>query len=152
MREVIDTALEPSRWNVVFHRKAENWFFAAIAFGRFKHVSAFAWVPELSIWLFYDVGFRRTRLFAVPDGATAQGMVGALARGNCIVTVDVREDALPWMRGGLFCTTAIKHLIGSGSGALRPDRLYRHLVASGGTVRDDESRSAKDRDRSESCE
>lgn len=76
MREAADIAAEPASWHVVFHRKAENWFFALIALGEFKHVSAFAWVPELSIWLFYDVGFRRTRLYAMPDGKAAQDLIG----------------------------------------------------------------------------
>lgn len=137
MREVSAFGIEARRWTVVFHREAENWFFSAIALGKFKHVSALAWVPDLGQWWIYDVGFRRTRLKVMEDGPTAKQVIGAIVRGNATVTIDVREDGLPWMRLGLFCTTAISHLIGLRCGALRPDALYRHLVAKGGVVRDD---------------
>lgn len=134
MKEIPAFGIEARRWTVVFHREAENWFFSAIAMGHFKHVSALAWVPELGQWWVYDVGFRRTRLRVLVDGANAQAVIAAIVKGNETVTVDVREDGLPWMRLGLFCTTSVSHLLGLRCGALRPDALYRHLVAKGGTV------------------
>ena len=145
MREIPAYGIEAKRWTVVFHRKSEHLLFRLLAMGRFKHVSAFAWIPELGIWTIYDVGFRRTRLIHLADGQHAHAVIAALAVGNVLVTVDAREDSLPLMRAGLFCTTAIKHLIGARSSALRPDSLYRHLVAQGGVVRDDECRPPKDR-------
>jgi hypothetical protein len=153
MREVPPFGIEARRWTVVFHRRAENWFFAALAMGQFKHVSAFAFIPELGIWTIYDVGFRRTRLVHLADTDHAKTILAHIVKGNCTVTVEARDDCLPLMRAGLFCTTAIKHLIGARSRALRPDRLFRHLVAQGGVVRDDGSREASreatDRGRSE---
>jgi hypothetical protein len=131
--------IEARRWTVVFHRKAENWFFGLIAMGHFKHVSAFAWLPELSIWVFYDVGFRRTRLVHMADGQFAQATIGNLCQDNATVTVAAREDGLPLMRWGLFCTTAVAHLLGLSCVALRPDALYRRLIASGGHLIDNGS-------------
>lgn len=152
MREVPPYGVEARRWTVVFHRKAENRFFAAIALGHFKHVSAFAWLPEMGHWLIYDVGFRRTRLMMLGDTEAAKSVLAGIVTGNCTVTIDVVEDELPWMRLGMFCTSSISHLIGIASGALRPDTLYRHLVAKGGVVRDYATRvQAKDRRRSELC-
>lgn len=145
MKEVPAFGIEARRWTVVFHRKAENWFFATIAMGRFKHVSAFAFIPELDIWTIYDVGFRRTRLVHLADTDHAKTILGEIIRGNCTVTVETSTGSLPLMRAGLFCTTAIKHLIGARSSALRPDRLFRHLVANGGVVRDDGSEETGDR-------
>lgn len=142
MREIPPFGIEALRWTIVFHRKAENRFFSMIALGRFKHVSALAWVPELGQWWVYDVGFRRTRLKVLVDGASAQAIIAAIIKDNATVTVDIREDQLPWMRLGLFCTTAVSHLIGLRCGALRPDALYRHLVAHGGIVRDDAAATA----------
>lgn len=136
MREVPAFGIEAARWTVVFHRKSEHWFFRTIALGHFKHVSALAWVPELSQWWVYDVGFRRTHLRVLVDGQAAQGIIAAIVKGNCTVTIDVRDENLPLMRLGMFCTTAVAHLVGIRSSALRPDRLYRHLVAQGGIVRD----------------
>jgi hypothetical protein len=149
MHEVPAFGIEARRWTVVFHRRAENWFFAAIAMGEFKHVSAFAFIPELGIWTIYDVGFRRTRLIHLADTDHAKSILAGIIRGNCIVTVDVGTGGLPLMRAGLFCTTAIKHLIGARSRALRPDRLFRHLVAQGGAVADDGSRETPDSRRPE---
>lgn len=152
MREVHQTGIEARRWTVVFHRRAENWFFSLIALGHFKHVSALAWIPELSQWWVYDVGFRRTRLSVMEDGQGAQDQIAAIVAGNATITIDVRDDELPWMRLGMFCTSAVAHLIGIRSGALRPDSLYRLLALKGGVVRDDESRKtsgAADRGRPE---
>jgi hypothetical protein len=137
LREVSPFGIEARRWTIVFHREAENRFFSAIALGHFKHVSALAWVPELSQWWVYDVGFRRTRLRVLEDGPTAQATIAAIVKGNAAVTLDVRDDGLPWMRLGLFCTTAVSHLLGVRCACLRPDALYRKLIASGGVVRDD---------------
>ena len=149
---VILTPTEPvvaKRWTVVFHRKAENRFFSLIALGHFKHVSAFAWLPELGIWTFYDVGFRRTRIVHLADGVAAHAYIARVVEGNALVTLDVRDDGLPLMRWGMFCTTGVAHLLGLKSGTLRPDALYRLLVANGGAVRDDGAKEARDGGRPE---
>lgn len=148
LREVSPVGIEARRWTVVFHRKAENWFFAAIAMGHFKHVSALAWIPELSLWLVYDVGFRRTRLRILEDGPTAAGIIAGIVEGNAAVTLDARDD-LPWMRLGMFCTTSVAHLIGVRCAALRPDALYRHLKGLGTVIDDAAAGKAEDRRRSE---
>lgn len=139
MKQIPQFGIEARRWTVVFHRKAENWFFHMIAMGHFKHVSAFAWLPDLDIWVFYDVGFRRTRLVHIADGQFAKASIGNLCEGNAMVTIEARTDGLPLMRWGLFCTTAVSHLLGLPCVALRPDALYRHLIASGGILTDDAS-------------
>lgn len=141
---------EPARWTIVFHRKAANRFFSIIAFGEFKHVSAFAWIPDLRIWLTFDAGFRRTKIVALPDTDESKALICGLIAGNAIVTMPVRDDALPLMRLGLFCTTAVKHLIGLNSSALRPDALFRHCIAQGGALSDD-AESANTTGRSQFC-
>lgn len=147
MREISEFGIEPTRWTVVFHRNSEHLIFRLIALGHFKHVSALAWIPELGQWWIYDVGFRRTRLKVLEDGHAAQRIICAIIAGNATVTIDVRDDQLPWLRLGMFCTTAVAHLLGIRTSALRPDALYRHLVANGGEVRDDAQRSPADPDR-----
>jgi hypothetical protein len=135
--------IEARRWTVVFHRKAENRFFSLIAMGHFKHVSTFAWLPDLGIWTYYDVGFRRTRIVHLADGVAAHAYIAAVVKGNCVVTVDVRTDSLPLIRWGMFCTTAVAHLLGLRASTLRPDSLYRLLVENGGVVTDDEPERAR---------
>jgi hypothetical protein len=148
--------IEARRWTVVFHRRAENRFFHLIALGHFKHVSAFAFVPEIGAWVVYDVGFRLTRLTFLADTDVAKTILAQRIKGNCTVTLKVREDNLPWFRPGLLCTTAVAHLVGVKTSALRPDRLFRHLVAAGGVVQDDgivhpKDREAEDRREPEPC-
>jgi hypothetical protein len=137
MDVIFQKACEPARWTVVFHRTAANWFFSAIAMGHFKHVSAFAWVPECRIWAIYDVSFRRTRFAFLPDTPESKKLLTDVITGNCMVTMTARDDAFPIVRLGLYCTTAIKHLLGLRGGALRPDALFRLCVREGGKVSDD---------------
>lgn len=151
VREVPAFGIEARRWTVVFHRKAENRFFGVIALGEFKHVSAFAFIPELGIWTIYDVGFRRTRIVHLADTDHAKTILAHIVKGNCTVTLEVSEDRLPLMRWGLFCTTAVAHLVGLRCVALRPDALYRQMVKAGGVVRDDGSQETRDRGRPELC-
>lgn len=137
MREASAFGVEASRWSIVFHRRAENWFFSAIAMGHFKHVSAFAFVPGPDVWLVYDVGFRRTRLVVLPDNEQSKATLAAIITGNAVVTMPRRDDNLPLMRLGLLCTIAVKHLVGIRSSALRPDALFRHCIAHGGALSGD---------------
>ena len=132
---------EPGRWTVVFHRKAENWFFAAIAMGHFKHVSAFAWVPDCQAWVHYDLGFRRTRITLLPDTKKSEAYLAELITGNAIVTMPPRAGVVRVFRLGLFCTTAVKHLIGIGGSALRPDALFASCLRNGGELSDDGSQN-----------
>lgn len=136
---------EPSTWTLVFHRESASRLLGFLAFGRFKHVSAFAWLPELRIWLVYDVQFARTLVLALPDTPQAKAYLGALIRGNAIVTMPRREGLRPWFRFGFFCTTAVKHLVGLRCVAVRPDALYRHCIAMGGKVSDDAGQAADHR-------
>jgi hypothetical protein len=140
-------ACEPARWTIIFHREAENWIFSLIAMGRFKHVSAFAWLPDARVWLLYEVGFRRTRIVVLPDTEASKADLSRLIAGNAIVTMPVRHDAVPLFRVGLFCTSAIKHLIGLSSGALRPDALFASCLRHGGELSDDGSQNKPSRHR-----
>ena len=150
MEAILLRAQEPTRWTIVFHRRAENWFFSAIAMGRFKHVSAFTWVPDCRVWLVYDLGFRRTRVFPMPDTAESKAHLARVITGNAIITMPVRLDALPVMRLGLFCTSAVKHLIGLRSSALRPDALFASCLRHGGELSDDAGPNHSTADRSQS--
>jgi hypothetical protein len=148
VHELPSYGVEAKRWTVVFHRKSENWFFRTLAMGHFKHVSAFAWLPELQLWVIYDVGFRRTRLMHLAESPAARTIIAAIAKGNALVTMDTRHDNLPLMRLGMFCTSSVAHLVGLQCVALRPDALFRYCLKHGGTLID-EGRRTTDPDRPE---
>lgn len=127
---------EPDFWVVVFHRRSVNWVFSLIAMGRFKHVSAFGWVPGLNVWLLYDHGYRRTQVAVLPDTEAAKAELAVFVGDGAMVRMPVRQTARRLRRVGLFCTTSVAHLIGLSSGALRPDRLFRHCMENGGVLID----------------
>jgi hypothetical protein len=112
MREVPAYGFEARRWTVVFHRKAENRFFSCNRDGAFQARLGVRLAAGAGHWLIYDVGFRRTQLKMLGDTEGARAVLAAIVTGNATVTIDVRDDELPWMRLGMFCTTAVAHLIG----------------------------------------
>lgn len=126
-------AIEPTEWFVVFHRKAASRFFSLIAFGEFKHVSTFAYCPGFKVWLIYDVQWSGTRISLIADNEQ-----GRLAVGRWIDGCEVVKVTRNWKstglhsRLGLYCVSAVKHLIGLRCVAATPSALYRHILRSGG--------------------
>lgn len=129
-------AIEPVEWNILFHVEAAGRWSSLIAMGRFKHVSAFAYLGGLKGWVLYDVQFGRTRLVVLPDNADSRRVLSQVIGNNVWIVMRRRDGRVPWFRFGFFCTVAIKHLIGLRSGALRPDALYRDCLAHGGVAVD----------------
>ena len=118
-------AVDPERWTLVFHRKAQSRLFSLIALGTYKHVSAFAYLPGLKGWVLFDWQFRRARVVVLPDSPEAKAILLAIVRGNEMVDVVRKPGRAPFPR--CFCTGAVKHLLGIQSRALRPDALLAHL-------------------------
>lgn len=128
--------IEPDRWTVVFHVKRASWWVELLAFGRFKHVSAFAYVPLMRAWLVYDVQQAGTSLTVIPDCDSAITLLDKLY-GDCVMlSVRRQEPCGNAFRLGFWCVPAIKHLLGVRCGALRPDALYRHLRRNGAELID----------------
>lgn len=125
-------AIEPTEWFVVFHTKVSRRWVEILAFGRFKHVSAFAYCPGFRAWLHYDVQLSGTRIRLLTQ-ATAGAMFARFLEAGEIVKI-VRGTARPAWRSylGFYCVTAVKHLLGLRCGALRPDALHRHILRHGG--------------------
>lgn len=123
--------VQPEIWTLVFDRKASTWWASWLAFGRYKHVRAYAYVPFLHVWVFFDPHLSGTEIIIAADGAPAQALMQ-----TWIVSADlirVRRAACrrrPAMLG--FCVPAIKRLLGLNCRALRPDSLWRHCLANGG--------------------
>jgi hypothetical protein len=131
----------PTRWLIVFDRKAASWWASLIALGRYKHVRAFGYVHDADAYIFYDVQFSGTRLqLARGDGARAL-MLEWTADAD-VLAIDQREKLQINQAGDfgrfsaiirpLLCTTAIAHLVGL-PGALRPDAFFRQCLSYGAT-------------------
>lgn len=123
----------PPRWFVVFDPVAANPWVQRLVPGRFKHVRACAFVPVLRLWLFYDVALANTLVLALPDGEEAERYIATFTAGCEQIAMVPRRYGRPRLLP-FTCVSAVKHLIGLNSGALRPDALYRDCLAAGGTL------------------
>lgn len=131
--EVSCHAATPPVWIVVFCRSIDNRWVRWLACGQYKHVRAYAYLPALKVWLFYDVTLSGTLIHVAPDTPQTEAYIGEFTRDSALVAVK------PGPRHGVplapfCCTSAVRHLIGLKSGALRPDRLFRDCLAAGGTL------------------
>lgn len=124
-------AVSPESWTLVFDRAASSRWLGFLAFGRLKHVRAFAYVPFLHVWVFYDPHFWGTEIVIAADGEAANRMIGKWITNADLLRMPRSSSGLP--RFGFWCVPMIKSLIGFRSWALRPDALYRACVRSGAT-------------------
>ena len=111
-----------------------RWWVRLLAWGRYHHVKAIAYLPAMRAWLFYDVKFNGTRLMLAREDAPATRAFLHDYLDNCDL---VAMPRLPIPRrvgpqAGFWCTLAMKHLVGIRTAALRPDRLWRDSIAAGG--------------------
>ena len=123
-------AIEPTEWNVVFHTKTQWWWLRWV--GKFKHVSAFAYVPGFRAWLVYDTQLSGTRLMLLANGDNARATLKAYTTGCEIVTMARQGQSMGiFNRFGYYCVPSVKHLIGLKSTAILPDRLFADCLRSG---------------------
>ena len=124
----------PQEWFICFSTTSRFWWSRALAFGRYKHVSCFAYVAAVDGWLFYDFGLNQAVVMVLPN-RQADAMIGAMA-DDALVVRWVAPLVVHGVRlkPAFLCTTAIAHLTGVPSCALRPDRFLRDCLASGGTI------------------
>lgn len=127
-------AIEPDRWNVLFHEKAKSRVLSWMAFGRFKHVSAFAYYAGFKCWLLYDARWSGLSLTLIEDESFKTIIRDYTENCTWVVFERTRAPLPIYARLGLYCVPAIKHLLSLRSCALRPDALYAHLMRHGGTV------------------
>lgn len=125
-------AFEPQRWNLVFHMKTKLWWLQWL--GRFKHVSAFTYIPGAKLWFVYDFQLTGIRTMFFSHAEWIGGVVQDWTRDCEILVIErkVNEKNRLASRFFFYCVPAIKDLIGMTGGALRPDALYRDVLRNGG--------------------
>lgn len=126
---------EPDDWFVVFHEDSPRWWIRLLACGRFKHVSAFGAVKHAGMWVFYDFNTDRSRVYVVPDDL-ADDAIAHFTAGAVIVRLakPLGGETNINLRSGWWCVPAVAHILGLRSCALRPDALFRDVLAHGGEV------------------
>lgn len=132
--QTLDTTarIEPERWNVVFSTKVTKWWVSLLAWGRFKHVWAFAYVSSRDCWLLYDVHMEGTRIAVIPDTLTNRAWMIEQIRDCEIIVMPRRKSS--GVQFGFWCVTAVRHLVGVRCHALRPDALWRSCLRNGGEI------------------
>jgi hypothetical protein len=123
---------EPGSWLVLFAVSTGRPWLDRIIPGKFKHVSAAAWITDTRTWVFYDVTLWRTSVNVLPMEA-GDRLFALATRTHSVLRVPAGEGRV-LLRIGFWCVPAIKHLLGSSSGALLPSRLWRDLVATGAEI------------------
>jgi len=127
----LPAAVEPEEWTIVFHREASSRWFSFIAFGKFKHVSAFAYLAGLNGWVIHDWHAGGLQVAVLPHSTETCRIISTLFGGGEWIKVR-RQAGTSWSGFRLgTCVGAVKHLLGLRSNALRPDGLYRYLVRHG---------------------
>jgi hypothetical protein len=129
-----DASGSPTRWLVVFDRRAATWWADLVAFGVRKHARCFRQVSG-DVWLFYDVQFSGTFIHVVRHEEARRLVAEWIADADVLqiqVADPVRKLQLPLMPH--ICTVAVARLLGLPSRALRPDAFFRALLQHGATI------------------
>lgn len=140
---------EPLEWFVHFTREYERPWVKWLAWGEFRHVSAFGFVKASGVWVFYDYMASRTRILIVTD-EKANLLLGQYSRSGVVVRMPapIVADHRSKLKLGLWCVISVAHLMGLSTCALRPDTLLKHCLANGGTIIADDRDNEKTRRRS----
>lgn len=126
--------IDPVDWIVVFRPWSDSWLVRTFVPGRFKHVSACAYLAGNRAWVTYDVGFDGTKIMVIPDGAEADRILTPWLDGCTLIRMRKNHDARCAVALFGWCAPAVARLIGLRCGALRPQTLYRHCLRNGGQV------------------
>lgn len=122
---------QPAIWTVVFNRRAATRWASWLAMGTYKHVRAYAYVPYLHVWVFFDPKLSGTDIIVAADGEPANAMITSWIKDADLL----RMRRCGWRAGFPlfgFCVPAIKRLLGLRCVSLRPDALYRFCLRNGG--------------------
>jgi hypothetical protein len=143
---------QPARWVLAFQRSTESRLVNWLAFGRYKHVTAFGYVEAVDHWLFFDWRARALDLI-VARGEHATQLMAHYTRDADLLGMDARPGAGTGFQAGLWCVPAIRHLVGIRGSALRPDALWRDCIAQGAEIlsHEQDARPSRDHGRSDAA-
>lgn len=125
---------DPGEWYVAFNGLDRmGWWDWFLTRPGFRHTFAFAYSSHALRWIVYDVMRDRTIVRAYRRRAFDVWMA-QLPAETIILRVTAAPMAPMRLHRAIFdCVSAVKHLIGSRSRALRPEALCRDLLAIGAT-------------------
>ncbi len=131
---VVREMADPTDWIVVFRPTTTSWLVRTFVPGKFKHVCACAYLPNLRAWVTYDVGFDGTKIMVIPDGPEASAVLAPWLDGCTLVRMAKRPTRGIAVFG--WCAPSIARLIGLRGRYVAPTSLYRECLRNGGTLID----------------
>ena len=127
--------VRPAQWFICFRPSSPLWWVEMIP-GRYKHVSAFGYVPVQKLWVFYGWTFHGTE-FAVMHERHAATAIDTMMK-DCLVVeylpADTSQPQRIWWHPVNYCVSKIVDITGIPSRALRPDRFLQDCLAHGGKI------------------
>src|SRR5271166_4488877 len=101
-------------WTLVFCKNPGRWWVRLLAWGRYHHVKALAYLPRLHAWLFYDVKFNGTHVLLAHADAPSTGffLQDYLDNSDTIMMPRMPMPKRVAPQLGFWCTIAMKHLVG----------------------------------------
>lgn len=127
----IPVACEPQVWTLCFSKKQPSRWRSLLAFGHYKHVRAYAFLPGLKAWLFYDVHLAGTTLAVIPDGEQALLVICEWMTDADLLRVRRRGTSSFIGRLGFWCVPAMAHLVAVRCKLPIPDAFYRACLRKG---------------------
>lgn len=124
--------VQPEYWTLVFNREAATWWGGLLAFGRYKHVRAYAYVPFLHVWVFVDSHLGGTDIAIAADGVPAQAMIASWIVNADLVRMRRRVGVRRFLLPPFYCVGAVKRLMGLHCSALRIDSFHQYCLDHGG--------------------
>lgn len=121
----------PPNWFVAFYNDDQRYWWSWMCRDGFRHVAAFGYCAARDVWLSYDVTMTRTIVQALTRDELIAGIAALPANRTIVAFQPKAEPSEPANRLGFWCTPAVAHLVGVPSRALRPEALYRDLLAHG---------------------
>lgn len=123
----------PEVWFLCFYEKCIYPWLNRVIPGPYRHVNAIGHCRNAGIWLFYDVGWPKTRIFCAWDTPPTLDIIARWTQGATIVEFAPIEPSMLRIPLLFVCTPAIGHLVGL-KGAVLPSTLYRKALKSGGRI------------------
>lgn len=120
-------------WIVIFNPKSKSRLANWLSIGRFKHVSAMAYVAGIESWVTYDVAFARNSISVIPNRLIP--VMTDWVDGCTLVKIERRPERkrlFPPLFG--WCAPSIAQLLGLPRRSLQVTALYRQCLANGGVV------------------
>ena len=82
---------ELKTWILIFNPVSKSRLANWLSFGKFKHVSAIAYVTGLKLWVTYDVSFGGTKIAVLPDGNATTAILSDWL-GGCTLVRMIRKE------------------------------------------------------------